>query len=136
MTTAVTEPLVDAKDDAVKAELRLDMAQAIAELLMAVERQNVVIERLSSEHAAAFERLRLEHAAAFERLSSEHAAAFERLRLEHAAAIERQGLEHVAAIERQGAHYERRLSVATYWLFGAIVAGHLTTIGVVISLLT
>ena len=108
-----------------KAELRLDMAQAIAELLMAVERQNVVIERLSSEHAAAFERLRLEHA-----------AAFERLRLEHAAAIERQGLEHVAAIERQGAHYERRLSVATYWLFGAIVAGHLTTIGVVISLLT
>ena len=125
MTTAVTEPLVDAKDDAVKAELRLDMAQAIAELLMAVERQNVVIERLSSEHAAAFERLRLEHAAAFERLSSEHAAA-----------IERQGLEHVAAIERQGAHYERRLSVATYWLFGAIVAGHLTTIGVVISLLT
>ena len=125
MTTAVTEPLVDAKDDAVKAELRLDMAQAIAELLMAVERQNVVIERLSSEHAAAFERL-----------SSEHAAAFERLRLEHAAAIERQGLEHVATIERQGAHYERRLSVATYWLFGAIVAGHLTTIGVVISLLT
>ena len=114
MTTAVTEPLVDAKDDAVKAELRLDMAQAVAELLMAVERQNVVIERLSSEHAAAFERLRLEHAAA----------------------IERQGLEHVAAIERQGAHYERRLSVATYWLFGAIVAGHLTTIGVVISLLT
>ena len=103
MTTAVTEPLVDAKDDAVKAELRLDMAQAIAELLMAVERQNVVIERLSSEHAAA---------------------------------IERQGLEHVAVIERQGAHYERRLSVATYWLFGAIVAGHLTTIGVVISLLT
>jgi len=125
VTTAVTEPLVDAKDDAVKAELRLDMAQAIAELLMAVERQNVVIERLSSEHAAAFERLRLEHAAAFERLSSEHAAA-----------IERQGLEHVAAIERQGAHYERRLSVATYWLFGAIVAGHLTTVGVVVSLLT
>ena len=114
MTTAVTEPLVDAKDDAVKAELRLDMAQAISELLRAVERQNAVIDRLS-----------LEHAAAFERLSSEHAAA-----------IERQGLEHVAAIERQGAHYERRLSVATYWLFGAIVAGHLTTIGVVVSLLT
>ena len=114
MTTAVTEPLVDAKDDAVKAELRLDMAQAVSEFLLALERQNTAIERLSSEHTAAIERLRLEHAEAIERLR----------------------LEHVAAIERQGAHYERRLSVATYWLFGAIVAGHLTTIGVVVALLT
>ena len=63
MTTAVTEPLVDAKDDAVKAELRLDMAQAVAAI-------------------------------------------------------------------------ERRLVSATYWLFGAIVAGHLATIGVVAALLT
>ena len=63
MTAAVTEPLVDAKDDAVKAELRLDMAQAVAAI-------------------------------------------------------------------------ERRLASATYWLFGAIVAGHLATIGVVVALLT
>ena len=103
MTTAVTEPLVDAKDDAVKAELRLDMAQAVSEFLLALERQNAVIDRMGSEHTAAIERLRLEH---------------------------------VAAIERQGAHYERRLSIATYWLFGAIVAGHLTTLGVVVALLT
>ena len=63
MTTAVTEPLVDAKDDAVKAELRLDMAQAVAAI-------------------------------------------------------------------------ERRLASVAYWLFGAIVAGHLATIGVVAALLT
>ena len=73
MTTAVTEPLVDAKDDAVKAELRLDMAQAVSEFLLALERQNAAM--------------------------------------------------------------ERRLAVATYWLFGAIVAGHLATIGVVVALL-
>ena len=73
MTTAVTEPLVDAKDDTVKAELRLDMAQAVSDFLLALERQNAAI--------------------------------------------------------------ERRLAAATYWLFGAIVAGHLAAIGVVAALL-
>ena len=73
MTTAVTEPLVDAKDDTVKAELRLDMAQAVSEFLLALERQNAAI--------------------------------------------------------------ERRLAAAAYWLFGAIVAGHLATIGVAAALL-
>ena len=43
--TAATVDLVDAKDEAVKAELRLDMAQAVSEVLMAIERQNAIIER-------------------------------------------------------------------------------------------
>ena len=39
--TAATVDLVDAKDESVKAELRLDIAQAVSEVLMAIERQNV-----------------------------------------------------------------------------------------------
>ncbi len=45
MSTAVTEPLVDDKDDTVKAELRLDTAQAVSDFLSALERQNAAIER-------------------------------------------------------------------------------------------
>ena len=70
--TAATGDLVDAKDEAVKAELRLDMAQAVSDVLIAIERQNATI--------------------------------------------------------------ERRLAIATYWLFGLMVAGHAATISVVISL--
>ena len=70
--TAATVDLVDAKDEAVKAELRLDMAQAVSDVLIAIERQNATI--------------------------------------------------------------ERRLAIATYWLFGLMVAGHAATISVVISL--
>ncbi len=46
--TAATVDLVDAKDESVKAELRLDIAQAVSEVLMAIERQNETIERLNA----------------------------------------------------------------------------------------
>ena len=46
--TAATVDLVDAKDEAVKAELRLDMAQAVSDVLIAIERQNATIERLNA----------------------------------------------------------------------------------------
>ena len=100
--TAVTEALVDAKDDTTKAELRGEITQAVSDILIALERQ-------SAEHAATLER---------------HAA-------EHNAARERQTADFRVALERQATHFERRLSSATYWLFGAIVAGHVATVGVV-----
>ncbi len=74
MTAAATATvdLVDAKDEAVKAELRLDIAQAVSEVVM--------------------------------------------------------------AIERRSTNLERRLAIATYWLFGVTAAGHAATISIVISL--
>ena len=56
--------------------------------------------------------------------------------------IEQQGADFRIAIEeqntkigQQGAALGRRLTAATYWLFGAIVAGHAATIGVVAILI-
>lgn len=53
------------------------------------------------------------------------------LRLDTAQAVS----DFLSALERQNAAIERRLAVAAYWLFGAIAAGHLATIGVVAALL-
>ncbi len=111
--TAVTEALVDAKDDTTKAELRGEITQAVSDILIALERQ-------SAEHAATLER----HAA-------EHNAARERQTADFRVALERQATES----ERQATEFERRLSAATYWLFGAIVAGHVATVGVVAILI-
>ncbi len=46
--TAATESLVDAKDETTKAELRLDITNAVSEVNTAVERLNTTIERLNT----------------------------------------------------------------------------------------
>ena len=43
--TAATESLVDAKDETTKAELRLDITNAVSEVHAAIERLNTTIER-------------------------------------------------------------------------------------------
>ena len=115
MTTATVE-LVDAKDEAVKSELRLDMAQAVSDVVIALEKQGkdfrIALERQGSE-------LRI----ALERQGSE-------LRI----ALERQGSELSSAIERQSAALDQRLATAAYLIFRGSAVGHLATVGVVISL--
>ena len=106
--TAATVDLVDAKDEAVKAGLRLDMAQAVSDVLIALKEQG-------AEFRIALEKQGRELASAVERQN---------------ATIERQN----ATMERQNANLERRLAIATYWLFGLMVAGHAATISIVISL--
>lgn len=106
--TALTEELVDAKDAAVKAELRSEVARAVSEFLIALEKQG-------SEFLIALERQGSKHAEAIARQNT---------------AIERQN----AIIERQNAALDRRLATATYWMFGVMAAGHLATISVVIAL--
>ena len=58
--TAATVDLVDAKDEAVKAELRLDMAQAVSEVLIALKEQGaefrMALEKQGRELASAIER--------------------------------------------------------------------------------
>ncbi len=103
--TTVTEALVDAKIDEMKAELRLEISQAFSEILLAIERQNTKIEQQGADFRIAIE--------------------------EHNTKIEQQNTK----IEQQGAALGRRLAAATYWLFGAIVAGHAATIGVVAILI-
>ena len=57
--TSATVDLVDAKDEAVKSELRLDMARAVSEFRIALERQSsefrIALERQSSELCIALE---------------------------------------------------------------------------------
>ena len=57
--TAATVDLVDAKDEAVKAELRLDMAQAVSEVLIALKEQGaeflIALEKQGRELASAME---------------------------------------------------------------------------------
>ena len=108
MTTATVD-MVDAKDKAVKAELRLDIAQAVSNVLIAIEKQG---KELSS---------------AIERQNT----AIEKQNGTINAAIERQN----AAIERQNADLFRRLAAAAYWMFGVIAAGHLATISIVIAVI-
>lgn len=59
MTTATVD-LVDAKDEAVKSELRLDMAQAVSDVVIALEKQGkdfrIALERQGSELSSAIER--------------------------------------------------------------------------------
>ena len=92
--TAATVDLVDAKDEAVKAELRSDMAQSVSDVLIALERQGA----------------------------------------EFRIALEKQGRELASALERRNAIFDRRLTIAAYWLFGGTAAGHAATISVVIAL--
>ena len=103
--TAATVDLVDAKDEAVKAELRLDMAQAVSEVLIALKEQGAEFRMALKEQGAEFRM-----------------------------ALEKQGRELASAIERQNANLERRLAFTAYWLFGVMVAGQAATISIVVSL--
>ena len=105
--TTVTAELVDAKTEAVKAELRLDIAEAVsgftaavkelgAEVRIAIEKQNAAIEKQN-------------------------------------AAIEKHGAEHTAALAKHSSALDQRLTTRTYWMFGAVAAGYLTLFGAVMA---
>ena len=153
--TTVTAELVDAKAEAVKAELRLDMAEAVsgltaalkelgAEVRIAIEKQNATIEKQN----AAIEKQGAEFTAALKELGAEVRIAIEKqnatiekqnaaIEKQNAAiekqnaAIEKHGAEHTAALAKHSSALDQRLTTRTYWMFGAVAAGYLTLFGAV-----
>ena len=105
LVTTVTAELVDTKAEAVKAELRLDMAEAVSGLNATIEKQNAAIEKQN---------------AAIEKQN---------------ATIEKQGAEHTAALAKHSSALDQRLTTRTYWMFGAVTAGYLTLFGAVMALM-
>ena len=125
--TSATADLVDAEDEVVKSELRSDIAQAVSDVVIALEKQG-------KDFRTALERQGSELRIALERQGSELRIALERQGSELRIALERQGSELSSAIERQNTILDQRLATAAYLIFGGSAVGHLATIGVVISL--
>ena len=65
--TAATVDMVDDKDKAVKAELRLDIAQAVSNVLIAIEKQGKELSSAIEKQNAAIER---QNADLFRRLAA------------------------------------------------------------------
>ena len=114
----VTADLVDAKVESAKAELRLDMAEAVsehtvalkelgAEVCIAIEKQNATIEKQNAtieKQNAAIEKQGAEFTVALKELGAEVRIAIAKQN----AVIEKQGAEYTAAIAKQNAVIEKQ----------------------------
>ena len=141
LLTAVTPDLVDAKGEAVKAECRLELAQAVSGLHAAIEKQNAVIKEQGAEFRIAIEKQNAaieKQNAAIEKQGAEFRIAIEKQNAaieKQNAAIEKQGAEHTAALAKHSSALDRRLTTNTYWMFATITAGYLALFGAAIAFL-
>ena len=157
LAATVTAEMVDTKVEAVKAELRLDMAEAVSGLTaalteqgaafriaiekqgaafsIAIEKQNATIEKQN----AAIEKQGAQLTAAIKELGAEVRIAIEKqnaaIEKQNAAiekqnaAIEKQGAEMTAALAQYSSDLDQRLTTRTYWMFGLAAAGYLVLFG-------
>ena len=134
LVTAVTPDLVDAKGEAVKAECRLELAQAVSGLHAAIEKQGAEFRITIEKQNAAIEKQN----AAIEKQGAEFRIAIEKQNAaieKQNAAIEKQGAEHTAALAQHSSALDRRLTTNTYWMFATITAGYLALFGAAIAFL-